>query len=99
MRSAGIIGCATDTAERISDLADDPESRPASHAEPQYQVSATLTCSRARVLYVYHFPDDQLGRGASFGNGRARAETYGNGSLLRFFSIDIGKNVFGGMSI
>lgn len=87
-----------DWAEVISEAIDDPESRAAGSAEPNYQVSQTVAISRDHGFFVYHLPDNQLGQGSSFGNAKVWAATKGNGDMLSFFSIDAGLRVMGGMS-
>jgi hypothetical protein len=94
-----VVGRAIDWIEDLSHDLDDPELRPAGFAEPHYPVSERVTVSRDDGLYVYHVSDDQLGLGSSLGNARAWIETKGNGDLLRFFSIDVGGVVLGGLSI
>jgi glycogen debranching enzyme len=92
-------GVAIDMIERIANRLNHPESHAAGASEPEYSVSDFVTVSRDHGLYVYHIDDDQLGKGSSFGNAHAWAETKGNGDMLNFFSIDVGKRVMGGLSI
>jgi hypothetical protein len=93
------FGRAFDLVESVAEALDDPESRPAGSSEPHYPVSEKVTVSRDNGMYVYHLPDDQLGQGSSFGNARAWAETKGNGDMLRLFSVELGRDVLGGMSV
>lgn len=94
-----LAGVAIDWIEALSNAMDDPEARPAGSSEPQYAVSRDVTVSRDHSLYVYHTPDDVLGQGSSLGNVMAWAETKGNGDMLNFFSIELGRKVMGGLSI
>jgi len=94
-----VVGFLIDWAERIARSLDDLESRAAGSAEPDYAVSDRVTVSRDEGIYTYHLADDQLGQGSSLGNLRTWVETKGTGDMLRFWSIDAGACVIGGMSI
>jgi glycogen debranching enzyme len=92
-------GLAIDWMEALADRMDDPAGRPAGWAEPLHEVSEHVTVSRDHGVLVYHLANDQLGQGASFGNGCTWLETRGNGSMLSLFNLETGVRVIGGLSI
>lgn len=93
-----LSGLAMDWIERVAGRPN-PVQEPAGLAGPRLSVSEAVSVSHATPFYIYHVPYGELGLGASFGNSSTWVETKGTGEMLSLFNIQIGKRVFGGMSL
>lgn len=92
-------GKSAESSATFADALAEWECRAAGSVEPHYVQSGSVHVSLDEDLYVYHVTDDELGQGSSLGNAHCWCETKGNGDMLSMFSIDIGKQVFGGFSV